>query len=203
MSQRSFMAESAWLWLHEALDSAHYGILIETGGRVAYANKTYAEMLGYRRSTDLVHRPVCELIADADVDRLLRFGRMRSAGQRVPSTYEFAARLRDGSTVNLQASVSLSRFGPTSYITTIVRPVPAAIDTGGPLAGPHDELSARERQIFEMLLAGKRPKAIAFDLRLTENTVATHRTRLLMKLGVTDTRELFRYALRHHLIDWS
>lgn len=203
MSQRSFIAETAWLWIHGALDSANDGILIETAERVAYANAAYADLLGYRRSTDLVYRPVSELISAADVDRLLRFGRMRSIGQRAPSVYDFAALRKDRSAIPLEASVSVSMFGRTPYITTIVRPLPPADSNGGPLPGPHDRLSAREHQIFEMILAGKRPKVIAFDLDLTENTVATHRTRLLQKIGVTDTRELFKYALRHHLIDWS
>lgn len=205
MPQRSFMAETAWLWIQGALDSANDGILIETAERVAYANKAYAELLGYRRSTDLVARPVAELICAADVDRLLRFGRMRSLGQRAPLLYDFAGQRRNGSSILLQASVSVSMFGRTAYITTIARPLPEhdSDSDGSPLPGPHDELSPREREILEMILAGKRPKIIAFDLDLTENTVATHRTRLLRKIGVADTRELFQYALRHHLIDWS
>ena len=41
------------------------------------------------------------------------------------------------------------------------------------------------------------------ELGVTENTVATHRTRLLEKIGVADNRELYQYALRHRLVDWS
>lgn len=187
------------LWLHAALDSATDGVMIETRERVVYANGAYANLLGYRRSADLVNRGIEELIADADVDRLLRFGRMRTAGQQAPAAYDFDALHKDGSAVPLQASVSLAMFAASVYITTIARPSPYA---AAPVAGPHDQLSARERQVMELILAGKRPKVIALELGLHENTIATHRTRLLAKIGVADTRELYQYALRHHLVRW-
>jgi PAS domain S-box-containing protein len=191
--------------MEAALDAAANGIVIEANEQIIYSNAAYAALLGYRRSTDIIRRPLPEIVADFDVDRLLRFGRMRVDGQRAPSSYDFAALRSDGSLVRVQASVSLSESGGTAYITTIARPFPAEIPVSadGPITGPHDTLSARERQVMEMLLAGKRPKVIALDLGLSENTVATHRTRLLGKLGVAENRELFQYALRHRLVDWS
>lgn len=191
--------------MQTVLDTAHDGILIESAERVVYVNAAYAELLAYRRAGELISHPVTELIAGSDVDRLLRFGHMRMAGKRAPSAYEFAARRRDGSTVPLQASVSLAFFDGTPYITTIVRPLATAspIEPGSAMAGPHDQLSPREREVMDNLLAGKRPKIIALELDLAENTIATLRLRLLEKIGAVDNRELFQYALRHRLIDWS
>jgi PAS domain S-box-containing protein len=192
-------------WMHAALDSAADGILIEAGERVVYANASYAALLGYRRPAELLARSVTELVAEPDVDRLARFGRMRVAGEHVPATYDFVALRSDASAVRLQASVSITICSGTPYITTIVRLFPgsAADSPEAAIAGPHDQLSPRERQVMEMMLAGKRAKVIALELELTENTVATHRVRLLEKIGVSDNRELFQYALRHRLIDWS
>ncbi|HET7437040.1 MAG TPA: LuxR C-terminal-related transcriptional regulator [Thermoanaerobaculia bacterium] len=192
------------LWLTVALDSIEAGIVVETGERVVYANTAYAQLLGYRRAAELLHQPVASLIAASDVDRLLRFGRLRLTGQLAPSTYRFAARHREGTSVPLHASVTVASYGSMRYITTLVRPLDDVVmSDDGPLPGRHDTLSARERQILEMLLAGKRQKMIAHDLDVTESTVATHRTRLLQKLAVADMRELFQYALRHRLIDWA
>lgn len=191
--------------MEAALDAARDGVLIERDERVVYANAAYARLLGYRSSTELVRRRTAELIAECDAERLTRFGHMRVSGKRVPAAYDFAALRSDGTSVRLEASVSMSVADGVPYITTIARPFaeedPSPAE--GVIAGPHDRLSARERQVMEMLLAGKRPKAIAFELGLAENTVATHRTRLLEKIGVSDTRELFQYALRHRLLDWS
>jgi PAS domain S-box-containing protein len=204
MSRVPSFASLGHTWLLSALDTATDGVLIEAAERVLYANDAYAALLGYRRATDLVSRPIGELIAEEDTDRLIRFGRARISGQRVPSAYDFAALRSDVSNVRLQASVSLSMFGGTPYIMTIARRfVGAEPLAAAPIPGPHEVLSARESQVMRMLLDGKRPKEIAFALGLTENTVATHRTRLLGKMGVRDNRELFQYALRHRLVDWS
>lgn len=191
--------------MEAALDAAVDGIVIEANQQIIYCNAAYAALLGYRRSTDVIRRPLPEIVADFDVDRLTRFGRMRVCGQRVPSSYDFAALRSDGSLVRVQASVSLSVSGGVPYITTIARPCSSAMEKSadGPRPGPHDTLSVRERQVMEMLLAGKRPKVIALELGLSENTVATHRARLLGKIGVAENRELFQYALRHRLVDWS
>ena len=68
---------------------------------------------------------------------------------------------------------------------------------------PHLTLSPRESEIMLMLVRGKRPKEIACDLAISEKTVATHRARLLRKLGVDDNRGLLLYALKTGLTDWS
>ncbi|MDP9194467.1 MAG: LuxR C-terminal-related transcriptional regulator [Acidobacteriota bacterium] len=193
--------------MEAALDAIVDGIVIEANEQIIYSNAAYAALLGYRRSTDILRRPIPELVADFDVERLIRYGRMRVHGQRAPASYDFAARRSDGSVVRVQASVSLSVSGGTPYITTIARPFSPDRESeesaDGTIAGPHDVLSNREYQVMEMLLAGKRPKIIALELDLSETTVATHRTRLLAKIGVADNRELFQYALRHRLVDWS
>jgi PAS domain S-box-containing protein len=194
-------------WMEAALDAAVDGIVIEANERIIYSNAAYAALLRYRRSTDIIRRPIPEIVADCDVERLIRFGRMRVHGQRAPSSYDFAALRSDGSVIRVKASVSLSVYAGTPYITTVARPFSAeaenAESAGGVIAGPHDTLSSRERQVMKMLLAGKRPKVIAHELELSENTVATHRTRILGKIGASDNRELFQYALRHGLIDWT
>ena len=203
-----FLGSDRWT-IEAALDAATDGVVIESREQVVYANASYAALLGYRRSVELVGRRIADLVADCDAERLAQFGRQRMSGKRVPSSYDFVALRRDGSSVRLQASVSLSMSGGLAYIMTIVRPFIAAITASvdghidEPMAGPHDDLSPRELQVMEMLVGGKRPKLIAMELGVTENTVATHRTRLLEKIGVADNRELYQYALRHRLVDWS
>lgn len=64
----------------------------------------------------------------------------------------------------------------------------------------HEKLSARERQVFDMMLGGKRLKEIAADLDISVKTVTTHRSRLMKKLKVDDNLGLYRYGIRHGLI---
>jgi len=66
---------------------------------------------------------------------------------------------------------------------------------------PHTTLSDREFQVLRMLVAGKSVSDIAADLTLSVKTVSTHKARLMQKLGVSNTSEMFRYALQHRLVD--
>jgi len=54
-----------------------------------------------------------------------------------------------------------------------------------------ENLSLREREIFDLLLEGVPPKEIAYKLSITHSTVDFHRTKLYGKLGVHSIRELF------------
>jgi two-component system invasion response regulator UvrY len=66
---------------------------------------------------------------------------------------------------------------------------------------PHELLSDREYQVLCLLASGKGVKDIASELSLSSPTVATYRSRVLTKLGLTTTVELIRYALSHKLVE--
>lgn len=65
---------------------------------------------------------------------------------------------------------------------------------------PHETLSAREFQVLRLSAAGLAGKAIAAELRLSQKTVSTYRTRLCRKLGLGSIAELVQYAMRHGLV---
>lgn len=65
----------------------------------------------------------------------------------------------------------------------------------------YQELSEREREILFLIVQGHSNHQIAEKLVISSSTVQTHRTRILEKLGLNNTIELVRYAIRHGLID--
>ncbi len=65
----------------------------------------------------------------------------------------------------------------------------------------YQELSEREREILFLIVQGHSNHQIAEKLVISPSTVQTHRTRILEKLGLNNTIELVRYAIRHGLID--
>ena len=67
----------------------------------------------------------------------------------------------------------------------------------------YQQLSGRELEIMLKLIAGRRNKEIALELGISEKTVATHRARMLKKLGLADLRALMLYAVRNGLADWA
>ena len=66
---------------------------------------------------------------------------------------------------------------------------------------PHSLLSAREFQVFQMLVAGRKVSEIARTLSLSVKTVSTHKTKVMDKLGASSTAALVYYAVNHRLVD--
>lgn len=65
----------------------------------------------------------------------------------------------------------------------------------------HEALSNREFQVLRMLASGSTVKQVADELGLSVKTVSTYRARILLKMGMRNTAELIRYAIRHHLVE--
>lgn len=62
-------------------------------------------------------------------------------------------------------------------------------------------LSARERQILELVVRGNSSATIGASLTLSPKTVDTYRSRLMAKLSVRDLASLVRLAVREGVID--
>ena len=58
-------------------------------------------------------------------------------------------------------------------------------------------LSAREREVLDLVVTGKANKVIANDLGLSPKTIEVHRARLMKKLNVSSVAELVRLSLEH------
>lgn len=63
-------------------------------------------------------------------------------------------------------------------------------------SNPHKGLTPREREVLGFIGAGFSPKEIAIELKLSVNTVETHRRNIREKLGLSTSRELVRYAIK-------
>jgi two-component system response regulator DctR len=57
------------------------------------------------------------------------------------------------------------------------------------------ELTERERDVFELLVAGHQSKVIAQKLSLSLRSVQLHRGRVMQKLEVTSPQDLVRLAV--------
>lgn len=64
----------------------------------------------------------------------------------------------------------------------------------------HAALSDREFQVLCLIAAGKPPREIAAELNVSVKTVATHRARLLVKMGFKNNAQLVQYAVDHGLL---
>jgi DNA-binding NarL/FixJ family response regulator len=63
-----------------------------------------------------------------------------------------------------------------------------------------EQLTARERQICQLVAEGHTNSAVARQLNISVKTVEKHRARLMEKLGVRDVSSLVREAIRHGVV---
>ena len=67
-------------------------------------------------------------------------------------------------------------------------------------AAPHEALSQREFQVFQLIAAGESVGGIAERLKLSSNTVSTYRARILEKTGAHNDVGIAMYAVKHGLL---
>ena len=69
-----------------------------------------------------------------------------------------------------------------------------------PQTPTEEPLTAREREVLQLVAEGKTTKEIAVLLGISVKTADAHRTRLMQKLDIHDIAGLTRYAIRQGII---
>jgi DNA-binding NarL/FixJ family response regulator len=104
--------------------------------------------------------------------------------------------LKESAATEVIAAVQAVHAGQR-YLSPALRDA-AATDSAG-RAGPLESLSARERQVLQLVVEGKSSAEIARIVHLSPKTVETYRSRLMKKLGVADVTSLVKFAIQHGL----
>jgi len=110
-------------WLAAIFQASRDGIIVEEDEHIAYANASFARLYGYDAAADLIGKHLSVVQATESNAWILDLSRRRLAGEPVPWLYEFKGRRKDGSLIDLEASVSLLRSGDTARIITVVRDI--------------------------------------------------------------------------------
>ena len=122
--------------------------------------------------------------SEAYVEQALRFG---------ASGYL----LKDADAVELGIAIKAVARGDT-YLSPAAARHAAALARRG--SAGSDPLTARQREILQLVVEGQTTKEIAQKLALSARTVETHRTQIMERLQIRDTAGLVRYAIRMGLI---
>jgi len=107
--------------------------------------------------------------------------------ESAPSELEIALRAVERGDSYLSPSVS------KKVIERFVRPPTVAPKT-------LDMLTARQQQILTMIASRKSTKEIAYELDLSEKTIAAHRAQIMERTGVRDLVGLVLFAVKHGLV---
>jgi DNA-binding NarL/FixJ family response regulator len=65
---------------------------------------------------------------------------------------------------------------------------------------PHQKLSDRELQVFQMIAEGKQTSQISKDLSLSRKTISSHKTNILEKMNLKSSADIVQYAIRNKLV---
>mgnify|MGYP001240465206 CR=1 FL=1 len=65
---------------------------------------------------------------------------------------------------------------------------------------PADVLTAREKQVLQLIAEGSTTKEIANLLNLSVKTAESHRSHIMQRLNIHNVASLVRYAIRHGMI---
>jgi two-component system, NarL family, response regulator LiaR len=84
--------------------------------------------------------------------------------------------------------------------TAAARLVEAIAENSRPVIAEPERLTRREREVLELIAAGRSNKRIALELRISEKTVKTHVGHLLAKLGVADRTQAALLAVKDGLV---
>jgi DNA-binding NarL/FixJ family response regulator len=126
---------------------------------------------------------------------------MHGGAQHVQQALAAGARgylLKQSASTEVVAAVRAVAAG-RRYFSREIDAVVAGLGTANNRTSPLDSLSARERQVMQLVAEGKSSAAIAATLNLSPKSVDTYRSRVMEKLGVTDVTGLIKLAVLHGL----
>lgn len=109
--------------------------------------------------------------------------------------------LKDSATTELIQAVRDLHAGRGHFSANAARVLAEQVHQPTPdLDDPYGRLTAREREVFHLIVEGKTSKEIARLLEISAKTAENHRARVLEKLDAHNTADVVRYAMRKGLL---
>ncbi len=88
-----------------------------------------------------------------------------------------------------------------SYVTPLVTEgLVESMTHGADSQRPAKQLTARQREVIQLLAEGHSMKEVAAILNIATRTVAFHKYRIMEQLQIKTTAELIQFAIKHHIV---
>jgi DNA-binding NarL/FixJ family response regulator len=108
--------------------------------------------------------------------------------------------LKSSATGELFAAIEHAVAGRTYITPLITRGASVAVFLRQSAKPAQEKLTARQREVLQLLAEGRPMKEIAGVLQVTARTVAFHKYTIMEQLGLKSNAELLQYALDHGLL---
>jgi DNA-binding NarL/FixJ family response regulator len=143
-----------------------------------------------RLTTDLPACKVIMLSMHCHEERVVESFRAGAVGYLV----------KDGAVSEVVEAIESAQRGDV-YISPRVPPaVSKVLERKSKTTSPLELLSARQREILQLIAEGQSTKEIGYRLNLSGKTVETHRRLLMQRLAIHDVAGLARFAVRSGLV---
>lgn len=126
---------------------------------------------------------------------------MHSSSEHVFRAFEAGADaylLKESASDEIVAAIKTVHAG-RRYLCREIEPLALSLGDSAQAASPLASLSAREREVLQLVVEGRSSAEIGHLIHLSPKTVETYRSRLMKKLGVADLPALVRFAIQHGL----
>jgi len=108
--------------------------------------------------------------------------------------------LKSSASAELISAIRLAQDGKIYITPLITKGKPLGVFLGEAVRPAADKLTARQREVLQLLAEGKQMKEAAAILKLTPRTIAFHKYEIMAHLGLKTGAELVQYAVQHHIV---
>jgi RNA polymerase sigma factor (sigma-70 family) len=124
---------------------------------------------------------------------------MHSSSEHVFRAFEAGAAgylLKESVGAELEAAVR-AVHGGNRYISNAIASPESAARSHAEISSPLERLTARERQVLQLVVEGMSSAEIAQVVFISRKSVESYRSRLMKKLGISDVPALVKFAILH------
>ena len=110
--------------------------------------------------------------------------------------------VKDSATAELKMAIEAIMRGEVFLSSRVSKHLVSALVDGhkGMAGSSLDTLTARQREVLQMIAEGRSTKEIAAALEVSIKTIESHRAALMERLRIRDLAGLVLYAVRHGLV---
>jgi DNA-binding NarL/FixJ family response regulator len=108
--------------------------------------------------------------------------------------------LKHAASAELVMAVHAALEGRTFITPDLAADLMRTAKNGSPRTADPELLTARQREVLQLLAEGKAAKEIAAVLGLSTRTVEDHKYRMMEALGIENSVELIHFAIKHGLV---